>query len=163
MTQTFLPSPNFSECAKVLDTKRLGKNITESFQVYRYIVGTGKMQGNPHPYAMWKGYHAALLEYICAMHKEWVYRFDSGARGGKRFHKNGIEAESLALGFKGCKTIYPDWLGCEKLHSSQRAALLYKNLEWYSQFGWKESPAIPLKINRDGSVTLPYYWVDTEE
>lgn len=36
----------------------------------------------------------------------------------------------------------PPWLGCEKFHSSHRAALLHKDRDWYSQFGWSEEPEL---------------------
>jgi len=158
MTNTFLVSSDFVENARCLDTKRLGKNITESFQVYRYITGQGKAQGNPHLYRMWNGYDKCLLSYILALHDEWIARFDDGRRGGKRTHKNGLEAEAIV-----CKTNFsdykrPDWITNEVVLSSHRSALLYKNMDWYEQWGWSEEPAIPVKIDKKGNVTLPYVW-----
>ncbi len=157
MTNVFLTSPDFHENAKCLDTKRLGKQITEAFQVYRYITGQGKMQGNPHPYRMWQGFELCLLSYICALHDEWIARFDDGRRGGKRTHKNGIEAEAIVsqVSFEDYKE--PDWIRREDVLSSHRSALLYKDMNWYGQFGWKENPAVPIKITKNG-VTLPYVW-----
>jgi len=60
MTNTFLISSDFHENARCLDNKRLNKQITEAFQVYRYITGQGKAQGNPHPYRAWAGYEKCL-------------------------------------------------------------------------------------------------------
>jgi hypothetical protein len=47
----------------------------------------------------------------------------------------------------------PPWFGNAEFHASHRRALLYKNREWYSQFGWAELPDVP---NEDGK--LNYYW-----
>ena len=163
MTQTFMISPNFAETAHCLDNRRLNKQIVEAFQVYRYLIGDCEMQGNPHPYRIWKGYEKALIAYIVALHDEWIERYDRGLRGGKRCHKNGMEAERISIQksfFSNYKD--PDWINSEEVLSSHRAALLYKDYTWYSQFGWKEQPAIPTKINKNGSVSLPYFWRDTE-
>jgi hypothetical protein len=159
MTNTFIVSSRFDENAKCLDTKRLGKNITESMQVYKYITGQGKMQGNPHPYRMWEGYEKCLLSYICALHDEWIARFDDGRRGGKRTHKNGLEAEEIVSKTSFSDYKEPDWITDERVLSSHRSALLYKDSDWYGQWGWKEKPAIPLKTNKKtGAVSLPYFW-----
>lgn len=158
MTNVFLTSSDFHENARCLDNRRLNAQIKEAFQVYRYITGQGKMQGNPHPYRMWAGYEKCLLSYIVALHDEWIARFDDGRRGGKRTHKNGLEAEAIV-----CKTNFsdyerPDWITNEAVLSSHRSALLYKDMDWYGRFGWKEEPAVPLKIDKKGNVTLPYVW-----
>jgi hypothetical protein len=159
MTNTFLVSSDFHENARCLDNRRLNAQIKEAFQVYRYIIGHGKMQGNPHPYRAWAGYDKCLLSYICALHDEWIARFDDGRRGGKRTHKNGVEAEAIV-----CRTSFleykePDWIKREDVLSAYRSALLYKDQQWYGQFGWKETPAIPIKIDKKGNATLPYVWV----
>jgi len=161
MTQTFMVSPFFKETARCLDNKRLNKQITEAFQVYRYIMGQGKMQGNPHPYRMWYGYEKSLISYIVVLHDEWIERFKTGARGGKPYHKNGEEAERISIQ-KGFFSDYkePEWIKNEEVLASHRSALLYKDFSWYSQFGWKENPAIPTKINKNGSVSLPYVWTE---
>ncbi len=158
MTQTFLISSNFQENARCLDNKRLNKQITEAFQVYRYITGQGRMQGNPHVYRAWQGFELCLLSYICALHDEWIARFDDGRRGGKRTHKNGIEAEQIVCSTSFADYKEPDWISREDVLSAYRSALLYKDLNWYGRFGWKEEPAVPVKIDKKGNVTLPYVW-----
>lgn len=162
MTQTFIISPVYNETAKCLDNRRLNKNITESYQVFRWCIGEGKMQGNPHPYHMWTGYEESLLEYIVEMHLEWNKRFDAGLRGGVRTHKNGLEATEILSKIDVSRYPKPHWINDERVLSSQRSALLYKDFEWYSQFGWKEQPAVPTKISKKGVVSLPYFWPDTE-
>ena len=158
MTNTFLVSSNFQENARCLDSRRLNAQIKEAMQVFKYLTGQGKMQGNKHPYKMWQGFELCLLSYICALHDEWIARFDDGRRGGKRTHKNGLEAEQFV-----CSTSFedykePDWIRREDVLSAYRSALLYKDQNWYGQFGWKEEPAVPVKIDKKGNVTLPYVW-----
>lgn len=163
MTQTFIISPVYSETAKCLDNRRLNAQIKEAFQVFRWCIGDGVMQGNPHPYRSWLGYEESLLEYIVEMHLEWNKRFDAGLRGGVRTHKNGVEATELLSKTDASRYPKPHWIDDERVLSSHRAALLYKNFEWYSRFGWKEQPAIPTKVSKKGVVSLPYFWPDTEE
>lgn len=158
MTQTFIISSDYRETARCLDNRRLNAQIKEAFQVFRWCIGEGKMQGNKHPYHMWLGYEESLLEYIVEMHIEWKRRFDAGLRGGKRSHKNGMEAEELLARIDASLYPKPFWIDDERVLSSHRSALLYKNFEWYSKFGWGEKPAIPNKINKDGSASLPYFW-----
>lgn len=158
MTNTFLVSPNFQENARCLDNRRLNAQIKEAFQVYRYITGQGKMQGNKHPYLMWMGFEKCLLSYICALHDEWIARFDNGRRGGKRTHKNGLEAEEIVSRTDFSDYKEPEWIRREDVLSAYRSALLYKDMDWYGQFGWAEEPAVPIKIDKKGNVTLPYVW-----
>ena len=162
MTNTFHISPIYKETARCLDNRRLNAQIKEAFQVFRWCIGEGKMQGNKHPYHMWAGYEESLLEYIVEMHLEWIRRFDGCLRGGVRHHKNGLEAAEILGKVDASRYTKPYWITDERVMSSQRSALLYKDFTWYSQFGWKEQPAIPTKINKNGSVSLPYFWPDTE-
>lgn len=134
--QTFLPYPDFRLSATVLDPARLGN------QVYRecrtLILGGWKN----HPASkMWRGYESALARYSLACLAEL-------SRRGRRYPHHIRFFEKFVTDER-----IPDWLGNEEFHASHRAALLYKNFEWYKHFGWKESPAIP---NEKGS--LPYYW-----
>jgi hypothetical protein len=100
-----------------------------------------------------------------------------GALGGKKVYRPGVcEATRIKLldelndlplpkpsdwlitvlsekPYMNVKGPLPPWFGNERLHSSHRAALLYKNPEWYGRFGWKEKPAVP-----DAKGRLPYYW-----
>ena len=107
---------------------------------------------------MWKGFELCLLSYICALHDEWIARFDDGRRGGKRTHKNGLEAEQIVANTSFAKYVRPDWITNEEVLSSHRSALLYKDPVWYGQFGWNEKPAVPIKIDKKGNVTLPCVW-----
>lgn len=84
---------------------------------------------------MWRGYENALVEYGLIVCIEWRERgFDDTCR-------DKIHAFATKTKFEDDEQIpYPPWLGDERLHSSHRAALLYKSPSHYSQFGWTETP-----------------------
>lgn len=63
------------------------------------------------------------MEYSDRVIEEWTRR---GYRNNMRIF--------------GVSGIAPWWLGDERLHSSHRGRLLYKDPDWYSQFGWSEEP-----------------------
>lgn len=158
MTQIYLPYKDFTKVAKCLDNQRLNKQLTEAKQVYtqnKYGFGG---QGNLAPYKMWKGYEDCLAFYIIELYKEWQVRLILGKRGGKMLHKAGEyilndETIDLSNGFEN-----PKWFDNDEIFSSYRSALLYKDYKHYSQFGWNEKPAIPVKIDKKGNVTLPYIY-----
>jgi len=125
--QTFLPYPEFDRSASVLDRQRLGKQRVEAYQIMRAItVGTGWSR---HPIVkMWAGSEGALKLYSNAMVEEWI----------RRGYRNSMEIYDVS----GLKMEYPWWLGLEEFHSSHRAALLAKDYEHYSTYGWRELPRI---------------------
>ncbi len=134
--QTFLPYPSFSLSAKCLDYRRLGKQRVETKQIWQTLTGQSPGKGwiNHPAVLMWKGREDALIWYGEIICEEWI------ARGYK---------DSLLPWFQNIKRErvkvhpsipMPNWLGDEKFHSSHRQTLLSKNLEWYSQFGWTETP-----------------------
>lgn len=51
-------------------------------------------------------------------------------------------------------TELPTWWGDERVHSTHRGVLLFKNPEWFSQFGWTEDPLPP--DPKTGK--FPYVW-----
>lgn len=113
--QTFVPYSNFTESAKVLDYKRLCKQVTEALQIHNVVVG--KSEGwKQHPaMQQWMGYADGILKYACEMSDECE------RRGFKVQDK--IKALKPTL-----KETYllPDWLGDERVHSSHRSRLLWK-------------------------------------
>ena len=127
--QTFLPYPDFEQSARCLDRLRLVKQRVEAKQLVESIMF--KTGWSKHPASrMWKGYKSALCRYGKAICQEWISR--------------GYHDELWAFfqehdtGFAGA----PEWLGDAAFHSAHRAALLAKDFEWYSQFGWSETPDI---------------------
>ena len=131
--QTFLPYPNFVASAMVLDRQRLGKQRVEAMQLVNAIEKqkgtTSKVAWANHPAAlMWTHHIVALQFYHDCIVREWIRR-----------------------GYNNNMTLYcpagthypwfqPAWLGDEAVHSSHRSALLFKDPEWYGQFGWTEEP-----------------------
>lgn len=153
--QTFLPFSKFMVSAGCLDYKRLGKQRVEAKQILEINLSkmeypTKKLAWENHPAVkMWRGYELALASYGIVMCQEWICRgYEDNLLG--RFGDLARDAirlnPSLGGRFHAAPRNYPPWLGNKELHSSHRAALLFKNLEWYSQFGWTEKPKIE------------YYW-----
>lgn len=79
-----------------------------------------------------KCYAGALALYVKAMLAEYTKR-------------GGHTTVDVVIP-EGCDLTMPPWLGDERLHSSHRGALLWKNHEYYKQFGWQDAPL------------LDYYW-----
>jgi hypothetical protein len=146
--QTFLPSRSFYASVNTLDNKRLGKERVEAKQLLAILLEkrtTGAWVNHP-ALLMWKGYECALAAYMneciycwCAKGFRNTMKYWHPNRGF--YFSNNNRNEWLAFPY-----ISPLWLGNEKLHSSHRAALLYKNYAFYSQYRWGEEP------------TLNYWW-----
>jgi len=127
--QTFLPYPDYAHSMAVLDYRRLGKQRIEAKQILDIIFYGKESRWENHPAVkMWNGYETALIDYYNTALMEWNFR---GYRN--------IKLKYIPL---RCHVKCPAWLGNEMFHSSHRAALLAKNYEWYSQFGWHEEPKI---------------------
>ena len=141
--QTFLPYQDFSQSAKCLDTKRLGKQRVETLQILNTITGKSIAWRNHPAVLMWKNNPIELCLYGMAICDEWI------KRGYKDTTKPKIQSilDSLQLKFKP-QTIF--WLN-EDFIRSHRSNLLRKNKEWYSQFTWNMPDNLPyhwpIKIN----------------
>lgn len=153
--QSFLCYSSFTETAKTLDYRRCGKMRCENFQLLTACIakrtgniytkdknGRTRKRGwlNHTALLMWYHpdgrYEMALKKYINAMIDEWV----------SRGYVNNMKKYKIVYS----QLEYPEWLGDERVHSSHRAALLYKNYDYYSRFNWKEKPE------------LNYYWPKNE-
>jgi len=130
--QTFLPYPDFQKSIRILDSKRLGKQRVETFQVLNILLERTKTKGwRNHPVTqMWTGYESALQLYQNYTIQEWI----------NRGYKNTMQFENLII-----EARMPKWLGDERLHRSHRSNLLRKDYEYYSKF-FDEDP------------NLEYYW-----
>lgn len=122
--QTFLPVSNYIECARILDNKRLPKQIMEARQILRVLLGTESKWRNHPAVRMWQGYTFSLTCYMDAMADEWCARghaehgaYTNCLKAGEYKKATSREAGSLAP---------PLWLGQECLHASHRANLLRK-------------------------------------
>lgn len=134
---TFITHFPFSETAKRLDYRRLGKQRLEAKQIINLLWEVKYTQKNYHDLArikslhylnhpsvkMWYHYELALIEYYNCIVKEWI------ARG----YKNTMPIYDLT----GYEIEYPKWLFETQLQISHRQMLLYKELTraekpWYS-------------------------------
>lgn len=132
--QTFLPDPSFDTSARLLDTKRLGKQRVEAMQVLRAL--TRDPYGwKSHPAVlMWAGYEEALVAYCLAMCEEWSRRGH-----GDTVATTVVEDLRTALGVERVRTqaelavagALPPWLGDDRLHRSHRSALVRKEVDFY--------------------------------
>lgn len=132
--QTFLPYPDFKRSAQCLDSKRLGKQRVEAYQIIRILLGIQKSKGfMRHPAVMmWQGYESALKDYINAICEEWTSR---GYRDTVKAKTNDL----LQSNSSGC---LPDWFGNAEFHAAHRSNLLRKNIEFYSRYNWQEKPGL---------------------
>lgn len=124
--QTFLPYSNFKVSASILDFKRLGKQRVEAKQILNAIENNTGWRNHPIV-RMWRNYTTALKLYHNTMIIEWI----------KRGYNN-----MPLLHFKEKDLVMPEWLGRQEFHSAHRAALLYKDFEFYSKYNWGEEAKI---------------------
>jgi hypothetical protein len=146
--QTFLPSLDFTACARVLDSRRLGKQRVEALQIVRALL-VPEYGWRHHPAVlMWKGYPEALGRYGLEICREWR------ARGFADTCEPKILADLSQLGVdqvRGQEELaaagaLPAWLGDPALHRSHQSALLRKDPELYRPW----FPGVP--------DDLPYVW-----
>ena len=122
--QTFLPYVSFSESAKVLDYRRLGKQRVEAMQILNTLEGRSGGWLNHPAVKMWRGYEGALKEYSNSMINEWV----------SRGYKNTMKLYDV----DAC--MIPKWLGDSRVHSSHRGNLIRKDPVYYGSLSWVEDP-----------------------
>ena len=129
--QTFLPHSDFAKAMSCLDDSRLGN------QVYREGITILRGGWSNHPASrMWSWHKPALALYLLAGVHELSSR-------GRQYWDRPWYAEIKSCLPDDWSTVeMPAWLGDERLHSSHRAALLYKRPSWYNQFGWTEQPGL---------------------
>jgi hypothetical protein len=147
--QTFVPlTSTVDDIAKVLDNKRLNKQALEGWQILMTLLELDP-QGNHrvpkgwvnHPAVkMWRGHEMALFMYVNAMVEEWKSRGYKSTIGAKAW---GTIQVAMSKGLvSDSKLDAPQWVEnkelFEQIASSHRIALLNKDYEWYSQFGWAE-------------------------
>ena len=139
---TFLPFKSFTRSAKVLDSKRLGKQRVEVFQILRVLRGETIGWRNHPAVKMWRGHEQALGMYGAAMCDEWTNHGYVDATKTKILTLSGYTP--------GTTAIAPWWLGAPDFHLAQQSNLLRKKRDHYEQF----FPFVP--------DDLPYWWPDEE-
>lgn len=147
--QTFLPDPDFSATARLLDDRRLGKQRVEAMQILRALTRDSYGWKSHPAVLMWGGFEEALAAYALAMCTEWCGRgfADTVARSvvADLREATGIDAPRLQAELAAAGVL-PPWLGDEAFHASHRSALVRKGPEHYR-------PLFP-----DVAADLPYVW-----
>lgn len=139
--QTFLPYKDYHKAMGTLDPDRLGNQVYREGKYMLTCTRPGYVGKSPWATGvlarMWKPYRYQLALYCLA---------GAEIMAERQWHQPEVIERWLNY-FKGAvdalpRTEAPPWIGKRRLHSSHRAALLYKNEEWYRQFGWTEDPVM---------------------
>ncbi len=143
--QTFLPYVSFERSARVLDTRRLGKQRVEALQILRAL--TRPTYGWKHHPAvlMWSGYEEALVSYAVAICDEWRRRGHSDRCLEQIIAESGVRAPRAQHALKGAGAL-PPWVGLRSFHRAHQSALVRKQPSWYRV----HFPNVP--------DDLPYVW-----
>lgn len=138
-----MPEDTYVASARVLDTKRLGKQRVEAKQIFLSL--TDPEYGWKHHPAvkMWRGHEGSLLVYGMAVCREWTSR-GHGDTLLEYFH-----GEILNSSYAEHDS-FPPWIGDERFHEAHRSNLMRKDPEWYSQF-YSHVPT-----------DIPYFWPTKE-
>jgi hypothetical protein len=150
--QTFLPYPDFTRTAGVLDPLRLGKQRVEALQVLRALTVPGYGWRHHPVVRMWAGYEEALVRYGLDVCGAWCAagRLDTCSAtmtAELAIHCGRPEVRTQPL-LEAAGEL-PPWLGEPGLHLSHRSALLRK------------APAFYRPIFGDEPDDLPYLWPDS--
>ena len=121
--QVFICDKSMSKSAKILDPKRLNKQIVEAYQII-----TDRLPNLHHPaYLFWKDYKDVLRQYLFYLCEEYTRRH-------KKVHKCSSECMRPTmddLSFIPCFNL---------LFLSHRVNLLRKDFDWYSMFFSVDKP-----------------------
>lgn len=147
--QTFLPCPDFSLSAQVLDQRRLGKQRVEALQILRGLIVPGYGWRHHPAVRMWTGYEEALVRYGLEMCRTWT----AGGRGDTvaatltaDFAAHRPDAVPRDQGVLAEAGEVPPWLGDAAFHRSHQSALVRKDPDFYGP----RFPGVP--------DDLPYVW-----
>lgn len=153
--QTFLTSKNFSDIAQTLDSRRLNKQILETYQILKVLSTKDPKAGwRNHPAVrMWRGSEHVLFNYAKAMVKEAKSR-------GIRTEKNEENLKVLRESYKeDWGSQFPEWLQnpefSDRIITTHRANLYKKDPEYYHSF----RVATVSKNNKPCCSTCSYFWV----
>lgn len=110
---TFIPFPTFADSARILDNKRLNKQIVEAWQMIH-----GQWQN--HPCAkMWAKNIGCLKQYFNFCLQEWKI----------------IRRKNHKFDFMDCgKYEFPSWINDSLVFFTHKVNLLRKDFDWYSQY-----------------------------
>lgn len=152
--QTFLPSKNFDVAANMLDSKRLNKQILESYQILKVLsMKDPKAAWRNHPAVkMWRDHEHGLFTYTLAMVNE--------------ANKRGIKTDKNMENLLALRIVYlptwghgfPKWFSnaaeMKKITTTHRARLYVKDPEHYFEF----KKYIDHPSNKPCCEGCNYYW-----
>jgi hypothetical protein len=147
--QTFLPYPDFTASAGVLDRSRLGKQRVEALQVLRGLTVPGHGWRHHPAVLMWAGYEEALTCYGLVVCEQWTTAGHADTVAATlqadlaRATDTATVRDQAALAAAG---ELPPWLGDAAFHRSHRSALVRKSPGHYRRW----FPDVP--------PDLPYVW-----
>jgi hypothetical protein len=139
--QCFLPYEDFTQSARVIDYRRLGKQRSETLQILNALSNPDYGWQNHPAVTMWRGYELSLVSYGTTICDEWIRRGYNDTCRGKIL--------KFAWVFPSCDL--PWWLGDPRLHISHQSNLLRK-APWAYAHLW---PTVPRN--------LEYWWPSGEE
>ena len=155
---TFLPYPSFEKSAKVLDNKRLNKQIVECYQILKAITLPDYGWQNHPAVNMWREHPISLFSYTWYLNIEYT---DRKVERDKLFMAPNHKSYDNAAKFftinysypRYCQSIIdmPDFIGYEPFHLSHQSNLLRKDLYHYNKYFDTSVP-----------IDLPYYWPSKE-
>lgn len=155
--QTFLPYSDFGKSARVLDNKRLNKQIIECFQILKAITNPTYGWQN-HPIVnMWRGYPLTLSEYMLVLDDEYYLRTNKQHRSALEFYI--ISAEHAKI-----EENNPPWIGYKPFHYSHKMNLIRKDSIYLAKFLPELEPEPGVYSEQeliDKSQTTPYLWFDS--
>jgi hypothetical protein len=132
--QTFLPYPGFTDCAGVLDQRRLGKQRVEALQVLRGLTVPDYGWRHHPAVKMWAGYEEALVRYGLEIVRVWraAGNADTCATSmkGDLAKRCGVRQVRDQDGL-GRTSDLPPWLGDPAVHRSHQSALVRKDPKVY--------------------------------
>lgn len=145
--QIFATSPSFSISAKVLDSRRMNKQVIECNQIYRALIGESIGWRNHCVTRLWSKYPLSVIAF------GWACFYELKSRG--------LNPCQPCVNPDDISTIYdrsdlvPPFLWDKKMTDAMKSHLLAKDFPHYSQFGWK----VPIKrgyyaLDRTGRLTL---------
>jgi hypothetical protein len=156
--QTFLPQVNFEICARMLDNKRLNKQILEGYQILNVLSGKSKTGGwRNHPAVlMWRGFERGLWAYIQAMIAE------AKSRGIKTENNenNLINLKNICWNSWGnqAPSFWHDENKLIKVITTHRANLFKKDPLYYAHFQYATSSINNAPCCPDRKEPCKYYW-----
>lgn len=152
--QTFLPSKDFNESARMLDSKRLNKQILEAYQILRVLSGANQGNGwvNHPAVKMWRGHETILFTYAAAMLREADKR-------GIKTDKNRANLNLIRnFAMKNWGTAFPSWYTnpeqLKRVVATHKANLFIKDEEYYYEF----KNAVLDPNSRPCCESCKYYW-----